>query len=84
MSSIRRIKHKLRDLISETTPIRHGHVYMDKVTGERFEIESVGRWVELQRFDAERRAENRVKKETMREAIANGHVEHLRAICPEC
>lgn len=84
MGFIRRIRRVLRDFGRQTTPIHHGHVYTDHITGERFEIESVGRWVELTRFDAERRAENKVRKGVMRDAIANGHVEHVQATCPEC
>lgn len=80
MSFIRRAVRLFRD----EPPIQHNHTYKDQVTGERFEIDSVGRWVEVSRLDAERRPENRVRKETMRDAIAEGVVTHDPNICPMC
>lgn len=83
MGAIRRLRRILRD-IRPRTPIRHGHVYTDAITGERFEILTVGRWVEIERFDADRRVENSVRKGVMRTAIKNGHVEHDPDTCPTC
>jgi len=83
MGAIRRLRRIFRDLRPKT-PIRHGHVYTDVITGERFEILTVGRWVEIERFDADRRTENSVPKGTMRSAIKAGHVEHDPEKCPTC
>lgn len=83
MGAIRRIRRVIAD-IRRPTPIHHGHVYTDHITGERFEVESVGRWVELQRLDAERRPKNKVRKGVVKDAVNNGHVEHVPRTCPEC
>lgn len=83
MGAIRRIRRLVKDFRGRT-PIRHGHVYTDTITGERFEITTVGRWVEIERFDAERRTENSVRKGVMRGAIKDGVVEHDPSTCPTC
>jgi len=81
MSVLRRIK---RALEISPTAIRHNHVYTDHITGERFEITTVGRWVEIERLDSERRDENSVRKGVMRDAISSGMVEHIPSTCPMC
>lgn len=81
MNVLRRLKERLG---LGTAPIRHGHVYIDRVTGERFEIITVGRFVEVDRFDAEHRPENNVRKGVMRDAIRMGIVSHDTEYCPHC
>lgn len=65
---------RFAELIRSPTPIRHGCIYRDTITGERFKITTVGRWVEIERMDAERRPDNTVRKEEMRDAIKSGIV----------
>lgn len=79
-----KIARRIVRLLTDKPPIRHNHTYTDLVTGERFEIDSVGRWVEISRLDAERRPGNRVRKGTMRDAIAEGLVTHDPDTCPAC
>lgn len=81
MSFHRRLRRFLR---IRKPPIRHNHTYRDLITGERFEIDSVGRWVEISRLDAERRPDNRVRKGVVRDALVNGTIEHDPEICPAC
>ena len=76
----RRFKHRVRS----PTPIRHGHVYRDTITGEQFTILTVGRWVELERHDADRRPEHSVQKGAMLDAIESGIVEHDHEQCSLC
>lgn len=75
---------RLKRIVTDKPPIRHGHVYTDVVTGERFEVVTVARWVEIERFDAERRPTNTVRKTVMRDAIKIGTVEHDEDSCPTC
>lgn len=72
---IRKLFRRVQTLIRSQPPIRHGRVYRDMITGERFEIKTVGRWVEIERLDAKRRPDNTVRKEVMRTAIDSGLVE---------
>lgn len=81
--TLRRIQRIWQDFRSKT-PIRHGHVYTDEITGERFQIHSVGPQVELERLDAERRSEQRTRKTLMRGAIEEGYVSHNPDACPAC
>lgn len=81
MDVIRRIR---RTIIPGPVSIQPGHVYTDHITDERFEVQSVGRWIELTRFDAERRPDNKVRKKVLQDAIDNGHVEHVADTCPAC
>lgn len=83
MGVISRSKRIINDFRSPTA-IRHNHRYIDHVTGERFEIETVGRWVEITRLDADRRPDNSVRKEVMRRAIDTNVVEHDPEKCPVC
>jgi len=75
---------RLKNRVRSQTPIRHGHVYRDTITGEQFTILTVGRWVELERHDADRRPEHSVQKEKMLGAIESGIVEHDHEQCSSC
>lgn len=81
MDVISRIK---RTLGFTPTAVRHNHRYVDTITGERFDVVSVGRWVEIERLDAERRPENIVRKDVVIRAIDGGFVEHDPDRCPAC
>lgn len=72
MSIVRRIK---RLVGLSPTPIYPGRTYTDHITGESFHIESVGRWVTIERHDADRYPTNRLQKERMRQLIDMGIVE---------
>lgn len=81
MYLVRRIK----ELIGiRKPPIRHGHVYVDTITDETVEVKSVGRSVQIERQDAERRPDTTVRKKKMRSAIESGYVEHDEQRCPTC
>lgn len=81
MQFIRRIKQRLG---LGPTPVRHGHVYVDQITGEPFEVLSVGRSVQIERLDAENRPESTIRKEKMRRAIDGAFIEHDTNRCPTC
>lgn len=83
MGVLRRIRRVIQDFRSPV-PIRHGHVYIDELTGEPVEITSVGRNVHLVRQDADDRPENTVYKTEMRSAIKQGFLTHDAQRCPEC
>lgn len=73
MRIISRIKNTLG---LQPIPIYHGHVYTDFITGERFVVKTVGRWVEIERLDAERRPEHSVRKQIFQTAISAGLIDH--------
>jgi len=75
---------RLRRMFHNPTPIRPGHYYTDVVTGERVFVHSVGRHVELERMDADRRPETTVPKETFRRALEHEFVTHEPRVCSEC
>jgi len=79
------IRRNIIDRITnDTVAVRHGHTYVDKVTGERFKVISVGNKTQIKRLDADRRPENYTRTETIRSAIRSGTVEHDTKKCTQC
>lgn len=75
---------RLRRIVHNPTPIRPGHVYHDEITNERVFVRSVGRHIEVERMDADRRPETTVPKETFRRALEQEIVTHRETECAEC
>jgi hypothetical protein len=78
-----RIRDRLPELGEETTPIHVGHRYRCQITGERFDVTSVGRVVHIERLDAERRPINKVGTDDFRTAVDTGTIVHTDT-CPLC
>lgn len=84
MVDIESIRRRLRNLYNRPTPIKPSHTYTDKLTGEQFIVKSVGHQVRVERKDAQRRPNNSIPREILREAIAKGIVVHEQHRCKRC
>lgn len=75
---------RLRRIVRNPTPIHPGHVYRDQITNERVLVHSVGRHIEVERMDADRRPSNKVPKNVFRTAVEHEIVQHHPRECSEC
>jgi len=66
------------------TPVRPGHTYIVTITDEPVLVRSVGRSVDIERQDAQRRPETTVPIDDFRRAIDAEFVEHDRRRCGKC
>jgi hypothetical protein len=80
------LRRKLRRTFSifRPVPVKPSHTYRDRVTGEYFTVESVGRQVQIRRHDAEDVEEWSVHQDVLRRAIKKGVVEHDEDVCEVC
>lgn len=79
MKFIRKIKNYFAD-----DPLRHGHLYRDKITGEKFKILSIAGQVHIERYDANAREEWSSSTEHFKTALRTGTIEHLEQQCKAC
>jgi hypothetical protein len=66
------------------TPIRHGHDYVDTITGEVVRVTSVGPSVELERNAVSNRAVHMVRQDVFRTAVEHEIVVHDTDRCTAC
>jgi hypothetical protein len=61
--------------------IRHDHTYRSKLTGESFDVESVGTQIVIRRLDAKNTHQVSIEKSVLDGALRDGYVEHDDVKC---